>query len=193
MLDSFELMRDTIAQATTRESLGLNPGGFGVITLHRPSNVDHPETLAAIVDQLVAASQRIPLVFPIHPRTRKQLQHSGLLERLEQAADISVTEPFGYVQFMNLVTGAALVITDSGGVQEETTYLHIPCMTLRENTERPVTLTEGSNRLIKPADILSSVDAVIGGDWPTGRCPDLWDGNTAARTVASLRRRLEAA
>jgi UDP-N-acetylglucosamine 2-epimerase (non-hydrolysing) len=127
-------------------------------------------------------------VFAVHPRTRRKLTEFDLLGRLDHPR-IGLTEPLGYIQFMNLVRTAKAVITDSGGVQEESTYLGIPCLTLRENTERPITVTEGSNQLVQPGDLYQRVQSVLGGRWPTGRCPALWDGRTAGRCVEALRRR----
>ena len=166
--------------------MGLPAGGYGVVTLHRPSNVDRRENLAPLVEQLVAVSRDLPLVFAVHPRTRKRLEEFGLMERLRAARSIHLTEPLGYVQFMALVSGAAAAVTDSGGVQEETTYLGIPCLTLRENTERPITVTQGSNRLVQPLELLASVERMLAGQWPTGSRPDGWDGHAAQRCVAAL-------
>ncbi|HET7301572.1 MAG TPA: UDP-N-acetylglucosamine 2-epimerase (non-hydrolyzing), partial [Oleiagrimonas sp.] len=146
MIDSYELMRERIQASGERERLGLDEGGYAVATLHRPSNVDTQATLAALVGKLKATAARLPLVFPVHPRTRKNLEAFGLWESLSEAPGLTVTAPLGYVDFMNLVCGARLVVTDSGGIQEETTYLDIPCLTLRTTTERPITLTQGSNR-----------------------------------------------
>jgi len=189
MLDSFELMRGRIEADDTAASMSLE-GRYGVATLHRPANVDAKDTLELLVGQLTATAELVELVFPVHPRTRASLEAHGLLDKLESNRKVRLIEPLGYIQFMNLVQGAALAITDSGGLQEETTYLGIPCLTLRPNTERPVTVSEGSNKLVKPADLLENVEAVARGDWPTGRRPELWDGNTASRCVDSLARYL---
>jgi UDP-N-acetylglucosamine 2-epimerase (non-hydrolysing) len=189
MIDSYEMMRPAIEADTTRGALGLKGKDYAVVTLHRPSNVDDAASLTALVEQLLLASQRLHLVFPVHPRTRKKLAEFGLLSRLEASKAITLQEPLGYVPFMNLVTGARAAITDSGGVQEETTYLGIPCLTLRENTERPVTVTEGSNRLVKVPELGSTVEKVVGGQWPKGQRPELWDGKAAQRAAASLKSR----
>jgi UDP-N-acetylglucosamine 2-epimerase (non-hydrolysing) len=192
MLDSYEMLRGAIESDGTRASLGLEPRGYAVVTLHRPSNVDDAATLGFLVDQLLAVAARVRLVFAVHPRTRKRLAEFGLLSRLEGEPRVTLTEPLGYVQFMNLVSSSCAAITDSGGVQEETTYLGIPCITLRENTERPVTVTAGTNRLVRPEQLLERVEDVLGGRWVTGRRPELWDGRTAERCVAALERRLGA-
>lgn len=190
MIDSFEMLRGRIAAEGTRAAMGLEGRRYGVVTLHRPANVDDRRVLAGIVAQLREAAGAVQLVFPVHPRTRKQLAAFDLERELTGVPGIHLIEPLGYVQFMNLVTGAALAITDSGGLQEETTYLGIPCLTVRPNTERPVTLDEGTNRLMAPEALLENIRQALAGDWPSGRCPALWDGATADRCVASLRRRL---
>ena len=189
MIDSYELMRHKIEAADTRGRMGLAGQRYGVVTLHRPSNVDDPNILAELVDSLAQVSTGLPLVFSVHPRTRKRLAEFGLEDRLTRG-QVKLVEPMPYVEFMNLVSGAAAVITDSGGVQEETTYLGIPCLTLRENTERPITVTEGSNRLVRREDLIAQAAEAAAGRWPTGRKPELWDGQAAARCVAALRRRL---
>jgi len=190
MIDSYEMLREVIAQQRAREEFGLEPGAYGVVTLHRPSNVDHAPALSLLVRQLTEASAHYRLLFAVHPRTRKQLSAFGLMAHLESQENIVLAEPQSYVRFMNLVSDAALVITDSGGIQEETTYLGIPCLTLRDTTERPVTVTQGSNRLVPPDRLLEHVARVAAGDWPTGSRPELWDGRSAERCVASLTRRL---
>ncbi|MCC5794930.1 MAG: UDP-N-acetylglucosamine 2-epimerase (non-hydrolyzing) [Chromatiales bacterium] len=189
MLDSYELMRERIEADGTMHSMGLAPGAYGVVTLHRPANVDEREPLALLVSQLRQVAEFLPLVFPVHPRTRKSLAAHGLAGELESVPGIRLVDPVGYVQFMNLVSHARLVITDSGGVQEETTYLDIPCLTVRPNTERPVTISEGTNRLVPPAELVGQARRAASGDWPRGRKPELWDGQTAARCVASLKHR----
>ena len=191
MIDSYEMMRESIAADSTVASLGLEPGKFGVVTLHRPSNVDSPESLTALVNVLIEVSKLLPLVFAIHPRTRKRLQEFNLERQLQTAGNIRTIDPLGYVQFMNLVSNSAAAITDSGGVQEETTYLGIPCFTLRENTERPITTTVGSNELVRIDNLLERVRASINRNSRAGRRPEFWDGQTASRAVRCLRARSE--
>lgn len=192
MIDSFELLRDKIELSTTRRDLGLVDGGYALLTLHRPSNVDQAETLTAIVESLEAISTDLRLVFVSHPRTMKNLKQHGLDRRLENQANVDLLAPLPYIDFMNVVTGARLVITDSGGLQEETTYLGIPCLTMRENTERPVTVTSGTNALVGARDLAQQVAKILNGDWKKGACPPLWDGKTAGRAVQSLARRIRA-
>jgi UDP-N-acetylglucosamine 2-epimerase (non-hydrolysing) len=193
MIDSYELMRERIEASATRKNLGLTGVDYGVVTLHRPSNVDAPGQLGALVAQLRDIAARMPLVFPVHPRTRKNLEAFDLWADLVEAPGLQVIEPLGYVDFMNLVCGARLIITDSGGIQEETTYLAIPCLTLRTTTERPITLTEGTNRLVTAAELRDTVDGILAGHSPAGRRPELWDGHTAGRVAADIHRRLLAA
>jgi len=190
MIDSYELMRDAIEASGERDKLGLQTREYGVVTLHRPSNVDEPKPLAALVRQLKTVASRLPLVFPVHPRTRKNLEAFGLWAELAQAPGLTVVEPLGYVDFMNLACGARLTITDSGGVQEETTYLGIPCLTLRTTTERPITVTEGSNRLVTTDALARTVEDILAGRWQHGHKPALWDGHAASRIAADIRRRL---
>ncbi|GAB4391154.1 MAG: O-antigen biosynthesis protein WlbD [Kiloniellaceae bacterium] len=188
MIDSFELQRAQIEALGMPESLGLQPGGYAVVTLHRPSNVDDPATLSTIVEALLQLAGRLPLVFPIHPRTRGRLDEFGLLEKLSGHPAVTLAEPQPYNAFMSLVMHARMAVTDSGGLQEETTYLGIPCLTLRENTERPITLTEGTNQLVRADSLAAEVQAILDGRGKAGRRPDLWDGQAAERAAESLRR-----
>jgi UDP-N-acetylglucosamine 2-epimerase (non-hydrolysing) len=188
MLDSFELVRPAIEAAAVPAELGLEPGRYGIVTLHRPSNVDDPTQLARLVEALVAVQARLPLVFPLHPRTAQRLAAIGLRAPLENAG-VKLIEPVPYVRFMSLVMGAAAAITDSGGIQEETTYLGIPCLTLRENTERPITCHEGTNRLVRPETLLKSLEEALAAPQASLRRPSLWDGKTAARCLDNLRAR----
>ncbi len=190
MIDSFELLRKKIEASDSRERLGLDGGEYALLTLHRPSNVDRAETLAAIVDALEKIAGDLRLVFVSHPRTMKNLKRFGLSDRLATLANVDLLEPLPYIDFMNVMTGAKLAITDSGGLQEETTYLGIPCLTMRENTERPVTVTQGTNELVGAGELAESVARVLSGDWKKGSVPALWDGHTAERAVQSLKSRL---
>ncbi len=189
MIDSFEMQRERIEASDARAELGLNDTQYAVVTLHRPSNVDTVETLAPIIDQLLRIARRIRVVFVAHPRTIKALEKFGLQSQLASAANFQVLEPLPYTQFMNIVAGAKLVMTDSGGLQEETTYLGIPCLTLRENTERPITITIGTNRLVTSETLSTSLESILDGSWPSGERPPLWDGRAAERAVECLRRR----
>jgi UDP-N-acetylglucosamine 2-epimerase (non-hydrolysing) len=190
MIDSFEMLRDRIDASTTRTDLGLKDKQYGLVTLHRPSNVDEEETLTPIVHALTNAAKELPLVFVAHPRTIASLEKLGLKDRLTANGNIQLLEPLPYIKFMNVVTGSKVVITDSGGLQEETTYLDIPCLTMRENTERPITITQGTNRLVRADNLASNMSKVMAGDWPHGVCPPNWDGKTAIRAVESLKKRL---
>jgi len=190
MLDSFELLAPKIRAAAVAAKLGLVKNEYGVVTLHRPSNVDDAAQLGLIVDQLVGIAKQLPLVFPVHPRTRQRLKDFGLQGRLDAVPAIRLTEPLSYIEFMSVVVDCRFALTDSGGVQEETSYLGIPCLTLRENTERPVTVTLGTNRLVKAESVDRDVERVLRGPVRTQCAIPLWDGRTAARVVASLKRRI---
>ena len=187
MIDCLEMLRGKIESKQIYKEMGQERGAYGVVTIHRPSNVDDPEILETICNSLILISESIPLIFPIHPRTRKNLNSNGLLGRISSTDAIKLTEPIGYISFMNLVFNCKMVITDSGGIQEETTYLGIPCFTLRNNTERPVTITQGTNRLCNPENLLTEVEKGLDNSDKAGSIPDMWDGKTAQRTVQSIR------
>lgn len=193
MIDSLEMVRPAIEARRAWDGFGLEQGGYGVVTLHRPANVDHPRALAGLAAALARTASRLPLVFPAHPRTKARLERFDLLYDMVRAGGLLLVEPLGYLDFMSLVMGSRLVITDSGGIQEETTYLHLPCLTVRPSTERPITVEMGTNRLVTVGRIEDAVDQVLAGNWPRGRVPELWDGHTAERCAASIARRLGAA
>jgi len=172
------------------ERLNLAKSPYGLITLHRPSNVDDKARLRETIEALVRCSEDLRLVFPVHPRTALRLREHDLEGMLAKSTNIIRIEPIGYVSFMALLRGAALAITDSGGIQEETSYLGIPCLTLRENTERPITLKLGTNRLVKPAQLAELTRTILKGEWRKGNKIEFWDGQTADRVCASLRRAL---
>lgn len=157
---------------------------YGVVTLHRPSNVDTPGVLEEIFDALACISQTLPLIFPIHPRTRKNMDAFGI----QPPDTITLTPPLSYMEFLNLWKDAKLALTDSGGLQEETTALGIPCLTIRENTERPITVTRGTNELVGTSKdkILQSFDRIMAGKWKSGGKPEFWDGHAAERITGIL-------
>jgi UDP-N-acetylglucosamine 2-epimerase (non-hydrolysing) len=188
MLDSYEMVRPAIEAANVPAELGLEPGNYGVVTLHRPSNVDGDAQLTTLVEALVAVQARLPLVWPVHPRAAKRLKETGLADRLS-AAGVQLIEPSPYIRFMSLVSNAAAAITDSGGIQEETTYLGIPCLTLRDNTERPITISEGTNELVTAETLFAALDAALARPKSQRPRPEFWDGASAARCVADLRAR----
>ena len=188
MIDSLEMLRGKIESQESYLNYGLKPGGYGVVTLHRPSNVDNPEILKELCRNLKDIAQQIPLVFPVHPRTRKNMEESSLLAALESTKNLFMPAPLGYTSFMNLVFNCAFVITDSGGIQEETSYLGIPCLTVRENTERPVTITHGTNRLCRLDDLMRMAGEIIRERTRKPANIELWDGHTADRIVASIKK-----
>jgi len=163
-----------------------NEKAYGVMTFHRPGNVDDPESLSELVHIWGEISKRVPLIFPVHPRTYKNIQQFGLQQVIDNYPHLYFIEPLGYMQFINLVSRSMFALTDSGGIQEETTYMNIPCLTVRPNTERPVTVWEGSNKLIKVNEILFQVTDILLGKGKTGKIPRYWDGKTAERIVEML-------
>jgi len=188
MIDTlFRLVAKASKQPVLTE-LGLQSGTYAVFTAHRPSNVDSPETLYGLIEVLVGVSEVLPVVFPVHPRTRARLESFDLLTVLESTPGVRMLEPLGYLDFLALTSQSRVIVTDSGGLQEESTALEIPCLTMRENTERPVTVTEGTSTLCgsDPQVLDDNLRAVLNGTYKSGRCPALWDGNAAERIAAEL-------
>jgi UDP-N-acetylglucosamine 2-epimerase (non-hydrolysing) len=186
-----DTLREYEAAARARDvagRLGLQAGGYAVCTLHRSSNVDDPGTLRTVVQILTDLQSECPVVFPMHPRTRTRLETFGLADVLLEQKNLQAIDPLGYLDFIGLMATAALVLTDSGGVQEETTALGIPCLTMRECTERPVTVTLGTNAVVgtDPKRILAAARRVLKRDWPRGILPEGWDGHAAERIAAVL-------
>ncbi|MEN6626038.1 MAG: UDP-N-acetylglucosamine 2-epimerase (non-hydrolyzing) [Candidatus Sumerlaeia bacterium] len=169
------------------EELGVEENRYAALTLHRPSNVDDPAVFERIVDALEVIQRDMPIIFPVHPRTRKNFEGTPLGERLRAMTNIILIEPVGYLEFLKCMASARIVLTDSGGIQEETTILHVPCLTLRENTERPVTVTEGTNQVVgmDTRVILEAYARVMRGEFQV-RTPPLWDGHAAERIVKIL-------
>lgn len=190
MIDSLEMMRPHIESIDEYTPLGLEKGKYAVVTLHRPANVDHADSLNMLVTMLDNISQKLAIVFPIHPRTRASLKKHDLLDTLENNQNIKITEPLNYIRFMNLVFNSQMAITDSGGLQEETTVLGIPCLTMRPNTERPITISIGTNRLCTLDNVEQYVDSIVAEDFPKGEVPEYWDGATAQRITGEINKLL---
>lgn len=182
MVDSLLRFRPLAEKLEAWKAQGLSKGKYALVTLHRPANVDNPTVLDGILEALMAIGEQIPVLFPAHPRTQANLQDSGWKKKLESKG-VALTPPLSYLEFLNLMINARVVLTDSGGIQEETTVLGVPCLTLRENTERPITIEQGSNRLvgIEKEGILTGFEQVMKEEKPKGSKPDLWDGKTAQR------------
>jgi len=159
---------------------------YGVMTFHRPSNVDKKDSLEKLVNIWDKVSQKLPLIFPAHPRTIKNAENYGLLDKMNDINNLILTEPIGYLEFINLLSNARLVLTDSGGIQEETTYMGVPCLTVRPNTERPITIWEGTNKLIEIEQIEAEVENILAGKGKAGKRPKFWDGKTASRIAKVL-------
>jgi len=187
MIDTLYHMLPKAKETCGPSQYGLEPGQYGVVTLHRPSNVDDTETLTQLIDVFMDVSQRIPLLFPVHPRTADCLARANLLERMKATPGLFVLPPLGYLEFLALTSQSRVLVTDSGGLQEESTALGIPCLTLRENTERPITVEIGTSTLIgsDSEQLRSYLEDVLGGRYKQGKCPELWDGNAAGR-IADL-------
>jgi UDP-N-acetylglucosamine 2-epimerase (non-hydrolysing) len=189
MIDSLFKHLARAGESTIREELGVGASPYAVLTLHRPSNVDEPTTFERILAALEEIALRIPVIFPVHPRTRKTIAEFGFAGRIERSKGLRLIEPLGYLDFLRLYSGAHLVLTDSGGIQEETTVLGIPCLTLRETTERPITVEMGTNTIVgsNPARITTAAFAALNGSKSSNhRVPPLWDGHTAERILNAL-------
>ena len=190
MIDSLRKYLERAKLSQIREQLGVANTDYAVLTLHRPSNVDERKTFSGILEALSHIAKRLPIIFPIHPRTRKTIAELGLSERVEKTEGLRVIEPLGYLDFLGLYGGARLVLTDSGGLQEETTVLGIPCLTLRENTERPITVEMGTNVIVgtESKKITHAAFAALdqSPDQTHSMVPPLWDGHTAERIVSEL-------
>jgi len=188
MIDTLLHHRERARSSNALSDLGLAPNDYVVVTLHRPSNVDLAGPLESIVEALRGVSRDAVVVFAVHPRTRKRLEETGLLGHFESSPRLRLIEPLGYLDFLQLLSNARAVLTDSGGVQEETTILDVPCLTLRHNTERPITLEQGTNRLVRPErdSILAAWGDVLAGRWRRGAKPDLWDGAAGMRIARIL-------
>jgi len=186
MIDTLLHSKQRASKSIILDALGVTPGGYAVVTLHRPSNVDHPETFAAIIEALKIISDELTVVFPMHPRSRANLSKMGL-DEVVKSAHLKIVDPLGYLDFLKLTMDAAVVLTDSGGIQEETTILGVPCLTLRENTERPITISEGTNRLTDcSTDAILQAFRDVRTSPPSGKAPALWDGQAAERIVKIL-------
>jgi len=189
MIDSLHAALPRARESRIHQQLGVRKGEYALATLHRPSNVDEPAALERLLVALAEVSGRIPVVFPVHPRTRARLSvDASLRARAEGARGLKLADPIGYLDFLALTANARLVMTDSGGIQEETTALGVPCLTVRHNTERPVTVEVGSNTLVgtDPAQVVPAAVAVLEGRGKKGRVPDLWDGRAAERIARIL-------
>ena len=189
MIDSLVHYRAKAAELGLLASLGLKPEDYALMTMHRPANVDHEAGLRSILEIIKNTAPLRRVLFPIHPRTRNNMARFGLQEELEAIPNLTLLEPQGYLEFLHLMEHASLVVTDSGGIQEETTYLQVPCLTFRDSTERPVTVTLGTNRLLAdldPQTVHRHVLAILGGEAKQGAVPPLWDGRAAGRIADVL-------
>ncbi|MFH1856394.1 MAG: UDP-N-acetylglucosamine 2-epimerase (non-hydrolyzing) [Candidatus Omnitrophota bacterium] len=191
MIDTLLKQINKASESDILDKLNLQPKGYTVLTLHRPSNVDNKETFTEILDALEEVQKRIKIIFPIHPRTAKKIEDFGLSGKVEKMSNFNMVPPMGYLDFLKLMSESKFILTDSGGIQEETTILKIPCITLRENTERPITIIEGTNVLVgtDKNKIVEESLKIIEGKEKRGTIPELWDGKAAERIVGVLRKK----
>jgi len=189
MIDSLVRYQEKAKTTKILEDLGVTKGDYIVMTMHRPANVDTKEGLESILELIELSSKDTKIIFPIHPRTRAHMEKFGLAERLDQAKNLIMTEPLGYLEFIQLMSNATAILTDSGGIQEETTYLGVPCLTFRDSTERPITVTLGTNQLLSdldPKKTYAALVEILAGKVKKGSIPPLWDGKAAERIAAQL-------
>jgi len=186
MIDSLIHNLSDAMHSTILNDIKLEPQSYCLVTMHRPSNVDNKASMDLFIKTIKGLTEKLPVVIPLHPRTEKNLAKFGYNEEFYAIHDLTVLPPVGYHDMLKLEMNAKLIVTDSGGLQEESTYMGIPCLTVRENTERPITITEGTNKLTKldPELIFTETDLILSGKHKEGNIPDLWDGNTAQRVVA---------
>ena len=192
MADTLLMNRERADQSTVLEDLDLEPGEYAVLTLHRPSNVDDGKVLLKLLDALAVIQKDLPVIFPVHPRTRQRLQGGPWGDHVSRMPNLRQVDPLGYLEFLKIMVHARVVLTDSGGIQDETTILGVPCLTLRHNTERPITCASGTNRLVgtDPTTIINAYREIRAGKVQKHTPPDLWDGRAAERLVAILSRDL---
>jgi UDP-N-acetylglucosamine 2-epimerase (non-hydrolysing) len=188
MIDTLMRFLEFSKQSNIINSLNLKKNNYAVLTMHRPSNVDSIENLSKLFDVFNEIQKHITIVYPIHPRTKQRILDFGFKQRIDEMKNFIMTEPVGYIDFLNLMENSRFVITDSGGIQEETTILHIPCLTIRKDTERPVTITDGTNIIVgnDKEKILNETFKILNNNQKTGKIPPKWDGKAASRIVDIL-------
>jgi UDP-N-acetylglucosamine 2-epimerase (non-hydrolysing) len=189
MIDSLQAILPKAKEVAPLAELGLKPSSYAVATIHRPANVDRPDTLAEVIQVLDGVQRSLPVVFPVHPRTAERIRAAGLQQRLERCSGLRTLPPLGYAEFIGLLRSARLVLTDSGGVQEEATVLGVPCLTLRERTERPVTVEVGTNTIVGTdvQKVLQEVGRVLGDQGRRGSVPEFWDGKASERAARVIK------
>ncbi len=189
MIDSLIQYKNKAEESKILDEIGISKKDYALITLHRPSNVDNEKGLLTILNAFEEINKDVKLIFPIHPRTRKRIEEFNLEEKVNSMKNLYLVPPAGYYDFLHLQMNAKFILTDSGGIQEESTYFGIPCLTLRPNTERPITIWEGTNQLVKleTDDIIDAAKKIIAGDMKQGKIPKFWDGKTAERIVQIFR------
>jgi len=188
MIDSLEKHKEIAKKSDVLERLSLRERNYGVLTLHRPSNVDDTNVLSRILSAIERIQERMPVVFPVHPRTRRNLASGVVKSKVQSSKSLVLLDPLGYIDFLRLLLSSRLILTDSGGIQEESTVLGVPCLTLRENTERPVTVSAGTNTIVgtDPEKIVHEAEEIIAGRGKEGRVPPLWDGKASSRIASAI-------